>query len=137
MFPIISLVFLILGIRLPQPGLSEEEYAEMPMCGAGINDLSMTANGDVYPCSGWQSLIVGNVFRQPLKEIWEQSPQLAVIRKVRHKDFPKCMECKARDFCSMCLVRNFNENNGDMFKTSEHFCKVAFLTKRLCEEKMK
>lgn len=123
--------------RQSQPGLSEEEYAEMPMCGAGINDLSMTANGDVYPCSGWQSLIVGNVFRQPLKEIWEQSPQLAVIRKVRHRDFPKCMECKARDFCSMCLVRNFNENNGDMFKTSEHFCKVAFLTKRLCEEKMK
>lgn len=34
----------------------------------------------------------------------------------------------------MCLVRNFNESNGDMFKINDHFCKVAFVTKRLVEE---
>ena len=56
------------------------------------------------------------------------------IRNIKQKDFPKCLDCEARDFCSMCLVRTFNENNGDMFKINEHFCKVAFLNKKLAEE---
>ena len=34
----------------------------------------------------------------------------------------------------MCLVRNYNESNGDMFKVNKHFCDVAFLNKRLVEE---
>ena len=33
-----------------------------------------------------------------------------------------------------CLVRNYNESGGDMFIINEHFCKVAFLNKRLIEE---
>lgn len=114
--------------------LPPDEYAEMPLCGAGINDLCVTVNGDIYPCAGWQSFVVGNVFKQSLKDIWENSPKLAEIRKVKRKDFPKCLTCEARDYCAMCLVRNYNESGGDMFKTNQHFCDVAFLTKRLVEE---
>jgi radical SAM protein with 4Fe4S-binding SPASM domain len=125
------------GITLEQEPLSSipiEEYKEMPLCGAGINDLCITVNGDVYPCSGWQSFVVGNIFEQSLKDIWENSPQLSIVRNVRQKDFPKCLTCEARDYCNMCLVRNYNESGGDMFKINQHFCDVAFLTKRLVEE---
>ena len=118
----------------PISSIPQEEYEKQPLCGAGINDLCVTVNGDVYPCAGWQALVVGNVFKQPLKEIWENSPQLAEIRKITHKDFPKCLKCEARDYCAMCLVRNYNESGGDMFSTNKHFCDVAFLTKRLVEE---
>jgi radical SAM protein with 4Fe4S-binding SPASM domain len=124
-------------ITLEQESISSisiEEYAEMPLCGAGVNDLCVTVNGDVYPCSGWQDFVVGNVFKQSLKDIWENSPKLAEVRKVRQKDFPKCLTCEARDYCNMCLVRNYNESGGDMFKINQHFCDVAFLTKRLVEE---
>ncbi len=124
-------------ITLEQESISSipvEEYADMPLCGAGVNDLCVTVNGDVYPCSGWQDFVVGNVFRQSLKDIWENSPKLAEVRKVRQKDFPKCLTCEARDYCNMCLVRNYNESGGDMFKINQHFCDVAFLTKRLVEE---
>lgn len=114
--------------------ISEEEFAEMPLCGAGLNDLCVTVNGDIYPCAGWQGFVVGNVFRKSLKEIWEHSPKLEQIRKIKQKDFPKCIKCEARDFCNMCLVRNYNESNGDMFKINEHFCKVAFLNKQIAEE---
>ena len=34
----------------------------------------------------------------------------------------------------MCLVRNYNESNGDMFKINKHFCEVAFLNKKIVEE---
>ena len=118
----------------PISSIPTEEYSEMPLCGAGINDLCITVNGDVYPCAGWQSYVVGNVFHQPLKEIWCNSPKLAEIRKVRQKDFPKCLTCEARDYCAMCLVRNYNESGGNMFKINQHFCDVAFLNKRLAEE---
>ncbi len=125
------------GITLGQEPLSSipiEEYKEMPMCGAGVNDLCITVNGDVYPCAGWQDFVVGNVFKQSLKDIWENSPRLAIVRNVRQKDFPKCLTCEARDYCNMCLVRNYNESGGDMFKINKHFCDVAFLTKKLVEE---
>ena len=111
-----------------------EEQMNMPLCGAGINDLCVTVNGDIYPCAGWQNYVVGNVFKTPLKEIWENSEQLKAVRRVTWKDFPQCLECEARDYCNMCLVRNYNENNGDMFKIAEHFCQVAKLNKRLVEE---
>ncbi|MBQ8060075.1 MAG: PqqD family peptide modification chaperone [Prevotella sp.] len=118
----------------PISAIPLDEYAEMPLCGAGVNDLCVTVNGDVYPCAGWQDFVVGNVFRQPLKDIWENSPQLRQVRSVRQKDFPKCLTCEARDYCNMCLVRNYNESGGDMLKINQHFCDVAFLTKRLVEE---
>ena len=118
----------------PISSIPLEELAEMPLCGAGVNDLCVTVNGDIYPCAGWQAFVVGNVFKQSLRDIWENSSKLAEIRKVAHKDFPKCMECEAQDYCAMCLVRNFNESGGDMFKINQHFCDVAFLNKRIVEE---
>lgn len=118
----------------PLSSIPLEEFCEMPLCGAGVNDLCITVNGDVYPCAGWQDFVVGNVFKQSLKDIWENSPKLAEVRKIRQKDFPKCLTCDARDYCNMCLVRNYNESGGNMFKINQHFCDVAFLTKRLVEE---
>lgn len=113
---------------------NQDEYLNAPMCGAGLNDICIAANGDVYPCAGWQSMVVGNLYRNTLKEIWTSSPELDRIRKVTRKDFPKCLDCEAADYCAMCMVRNYNENNGDMFKVSQHFCDVAFLNKRLAEQ---
>lgn len=120
----------------PFSSLSKEELAKMPLCGAGLNDICVTVNGDLYPCAGWQAMVVGNIYKQTLKEVWENSPELAKIRKITRGDFSKCLECKAKDFCNMCLVRNFNESGGDMFKTNDHFCKVAFLNMQMAEEQM-
>lgn len=111
-----------------------EEFAERPLCSAGVNGLCVTSNGEVYPCAGWQQYVVGNVFKQTLKDIWEHSEKLSLLRKIRQKDFPKCLKCEALDYCNMCLVRNYNESGGDMFKINQHFCDVAFLTKHLVEE---
>ena len=111
-----------------------EREAKRPLCGAGLNDCCIDANGDVFPCAGWQDLVAGNVFSQSLKEVWEDSQQLKTVRSVTRADFPECLECEASNYCSMCLVRNYNESNGDMFKINKHFCDVAFLNKRIVEE---
>ena len=73
-------------------------------------------------------------YNQSLRDIWDNSPIAKEIRAVTEGDFPQCIDCEARDYCARCLVRNFNESGGDMFKINDHFCKVAFLNKRLVEE---
>lgn len=107
-----------------------EERAEEPLCGAGVDKLCLNANGNYYPCSGFQDYPVGNCFNQDLRDVWDNSPQLKYIRGLRGKDIPKCVHCDNRNYCSMCLVRNFNET-GDMLKVADHFCKVAELNKEV------
>lgn len=114
--------------------IEPEKYAQQPLCSVGINDFCITANGDVYPCSGWQAMICGNVYKKSLKEIWDNSPQFKELRKITQGSFPQCLICEARNYCHICLVQNYNESNGDMFKINPYYCDVAFLNKRLVEE---
>lgn len=111
-----------------------ERFMKQPVCGVGYDNCCITANGDVYPCAGWQDYVLGNVYKQSLKEIWENSERVKELRKITQASFPQCLECEARDYCSRCLVRNYNESGGDMFAVNHHFCDVAFLNKRLVEE---
>lgn len=114
--------------------IDKERYAKQALCGAGLNSICVAENGDLFPCPGWQSMVVGNVNEQSLMFIWENSVELKKLRRITHGDFPQCVDCEAQKYCSMCLERNCNENKGDIFKVGKHFCDVAFLTKRLHEE---
>ena len=125
---------------LLQKPLSEEikfdkkRFMNQPVCGVGYDNCCITVNGDVYPCAGWQGFVLGNVYKQSLKEIWEKSEKIKQLRKVTQASFPQCLDCEAFNYCSRCLVRNFNESNGDMFSIPKHFCDIAFLNMRLVKE---
>jgi radical SAM protein with 4Fe4S-binding SPASM domain len=101
------------------------------ICGVCVDEICMVANGNVYPCSGWQDYICGNVRKTPLKEIWVNSPKVQYLRSLRKKDFPQCLKCEDKAFCAMCMVRNANENpEGDPLKINEHFCKVVKVNRK-------
>ena len=114
--------------------IDKERFSKQPLCGVGYDNCCITANGDVYPCAGWQGYVLGNINRQSLKDIWENSEKKKNLRKITQASFPKCLDCEAFDFCNRCLVRNFNESNGDMFTIPKHFCDIAFLNMRLVKE---
>jgi len=102
------------------------------VCDVGIFSLCMGANGNVYPCAGWQDLVCGNVSETPLREIWESSPKVKYLRSLRMSDFPKCINCGDRDFCERCMIHNANENpQGNPLKLNEHYCKVAALNRKI------
>jgi len=113
---------------------NKDFFGEQPLCGVGLNTCCVTSNGDVYPCPGWQGFVLGNLHKQTLKEIWADSDILRQLRSLKKKTFPKCLECEAMDYCSVCVGRNYNESNGDMYKISQHDCDVAFTLKRVVEE---
>jgi len=114
-----------------------EEFKSLPVCGVGVDNICLAVDGSFYPCAGWQGLVVGNSNKQSLRDVWENSEQLKRLRTITNASFPKCIVCDALDYCALCLVRNYNENNGDMFKIPHHFCEVASLNKKMVLEKVK
>jgi radical SAM protein with 4Fe4S-binding SPASM domain len=102
------------------------------ICGVCTSTLCMVADGGVYPCAGWQDYIVGNVKDTSLKDLWENAPKVKYLRGLRRKDFPECLNCADRGFCSLCMVRNANEDpNGNFFNINRHFCEVAAINRKI------
>lgn len=116
-----------------KPITVDPERFKQPVCGAGRDSMCVSAAGIFYPCSGFQNYPLGDAKTQRVEEVWNGSPAIKKLRAITWHDFPKCMTCEAKPFCSMCMVRNMNET-GDIFCVPHHFCDVAFLNKRLAEE---
>lgn len=113
--------------------VSDEEWKSRKVCGAGIDSMCIGAEGNYYPCPAFGGYVLGNCFKENLKEVWLHSPAILKLRNVRGKDFPKCVTCKDRDYCSICMCRNFNETQN-IFTPAEHFCKVAAINHELVDE---
>jgi radical SAM protein with 4Fe4S-binding SPASM domain len=105
------------------------------VCSVCYSSICIADNGNVYPCAGWQSHIVGNVKETPLKEIWDNSERIQYLRSLRKKNFPKCIQCSEKDFCTMCMVRNANEHpQGDPLVVNEYFCNIAKINRKIVLE---
>ena len=100
-----------------------------PICSICRYNFCISAVGDVFPCIGWQANIIGNLRQQNIKEIWESSEEIKRLRKIKHKNFPKCITCKDRGYCTICMMSNSNENN-DPFLVNNYHCKVASIIHR-------
>jgi radical SAM protein with 4Fe4S-binding SPASM domain len=110
----------------------QRERSNDPVCSVCISSMCMVANGNVYPCAGWQSYVLGNLYNEKLKNIWDNSPGVKYLRSLRKRDFPECTYCENKAFCAMCMVRNANEDtDGNPLKINKHFCKVAALNRRI------
>ncbi len=108
---------------------------DAPFCGVGINTACMVANGNVYPCPGWQGYVCGNLKNQTLSDIWYNSKEISYLRKLRKSDIKKCEKCANRIFCSPCLGRFANESStGNPLEVATHFCNVAKVNKETIEE---
>ncbi len=62
----------------------------------GKLSLNIKSNGDITPC-GFIPIVIGNVVRDDLGELWRDSP---VLEKLRHKEpTGKCVSCSSYDEC--------------------------------------
>lgn len=108
------------------------------VCSVCNSSICIAENGNVYPCAGWQSYVVGNVKETPLHDIWDNSDKVQYLRNLRNHDFPKCTKCTDKEYCTMCMVRNANENLlGDPLVVNEYFCTIAKFNKKLVFEQNK
>ena len=99
-----------------------------PICSVCRYSFCVTADGDAFPCAGWQSNIIGDLKTQTVEDIWLTSPQIKALRNVKRKDFVKCLDCNDRGYCTVCMMANSNEDpKGDPFKIRDLHCQVAHM----------
>ena len=117
---------------------AEEKKGNTPddfVCSVCRFSICIAENGNVYPCAGWQDYIVGNVKETSLESIWKNSEKVQYLRNLRNQDFPKCVQCDDKEYCSVCMVRNSNESpSGDPLAVNEHFCNISKLNKKIVFE---
>jgi len=102
-----------------------------PICSVGFRKLALNANGKIIPCAGWDNYVLGDITNECIKDIWHNSIKLNKLRNIKQKSFPECVKCQVKEYCSMCLLRNYNENNGNLFKINPIYCQLAHMTKRI------
>ena len=102
-----------------------------PICSVCRYSFCVMASGKVFPCAGWQNNVIGDLNRQTVQEVWETSDKIKELRQIKWSRFSQCVDCKDRDYCTVCMMWNSNENSdGDPFRINEHRCNVAAITHR-------
>lgn len=104
------------------------------ICSVCKSSLCISNNGDVYPCEGWQQMILGNVISSSLKYIWEDAPLTKHLRELKYQDFVECSICQNRKYCTTCLIMNANEKNGDYMIVNPYMCELAKIKKSVLEK---
>lgn len=105
------------------------------VCSVCHSSICIADNGNVFPCAGWQDYVVGNIKDTSLSDIWDKSVKVQYLRGLRKNDFPKCIQCPDKEYCTMCMVRNANENpQGNPLVVNEFFCNIAKLNRQIVLE---
>lgn len=95
-------------------------------CGMCSGELSIGANGDVFPC---QSLLKevycgGNIKNEPLKNILENSPVLKRLREFTVDEIDECKECEFKYLCGGgCRAKNENIT-GNFLENNRYYCDI-------------
>lgn len=104
----------------------EAQTANHPVCTICRYKLCVGPDGTVFPCVGWQNNVIGDLNQQSLRDIWENSPQIASLRKITRSEFPRCVTCDDRGYCTVCMMCNANENqDGNAFHINDFHCQAA------------
>lgn len=81
-----------------------EENEIFPGCAAGINRITITANGDMLPCAWLPFLRIGNIKEISIKEAMESN----IVKELRDHSFKgRCGRCKHRKICGGCRARAY------------------------------
>ena len=78
--------------------LKHNDNTEYIACGAGINNLGISSEGDVYPCIFLREKL-GNLKKDRLLNIWNNSE---ILERLRERKIEKCGECKYKYSCGGC-----------------------------------
>jgi heme b synthase len=101
------------------PGHHHDMSAMTKGCLAGSAICFVSHTGEVFPC-GYLPVSAGNVKRQSIREIWNDS---AVFTRLRDDDQleGKCGLCEYKRVCMGCRARAYYEEDGN-YMAEEPYC---------------
>jgi radical SAM protein with 4Fe4S-binding SPASM domain len=92
-------------------------------CAMANEELSIDADGNIFPCHmlHFENFICGNLNREKISEIYENSFVLNNLRTVNVEAIPKCRVCVFRNICGgACRARVDISKHG--IKGADDFC---------------
>ncbi len=92
-------------------------------CGAGLDELTIDINGDIYPCFMFinnPDYLLGSIDKGVHN--YGLIDEITNNTKVRNV---YCQSCQIKDMCSGCIGANYVEN-GDITKSSETMCRFQY-----------
>ena len=100
-------------------------------CGAGLGQIAITANGNVYTCdegrmiaeTGDEAFLIGNVFRNGYDDWISSSCCKAICSASLLETLPGCCDCIYKPFCGVCPVVNY-AINGNITRVSKDRCAI-------------
>ena len=97
-------------------------------CPSLKNSIYIDKGGNVYPCN--KLLIkIGNIKKDKIVEIWNNSEVLKKIQEIKWKDLSECNVCKTNEYCVRCPEIFFNKSYNNLFLKSENSCYFSNLRK--------
>ncbi|MBR6902481.1 MAG: SPASM domain-containing protein, partial [Clostridia bacterium] len=106
---------------------------DAPICEAGRNSISIDPYGNVTPCNAFP-YIIGNLRKDSIKNIWQNSAKLKEWQNTTIKNLKKCKGCKYTGYCSFC-PGNALKYTGNMFGKVKETCRQARLNYEINMEK--
>jgi len=103
-------------------------------CSAGLNAISISPYGDVYPCMGFTES-GGNLSKNSLSEILH-SPIFSRIRSITLSELRECKGCELIQHCNRCPALAVMET-GDLLGSSQADCLLAGVIRSIIDEKRK
>ena len=79
--------------------------------------------GEIVPCTSLP-VVLGNIRRHRLREVWENHPFLAHLRGLTQRDLGPCAACPRSGYCVRCPGVALLEN-GDLCGRSAFSCAQA------------
>ena len=84
-------------------------------CLIGQVFLGIKANGDIFACPMLDNVIIGNIKKDDIEKIWDESPTLNKVRNL-YLLKGKCRGCKIKNYCGGgCRAISYLKH-GDILK---------------------
>lgn len=99
-------------------------------CSAGTTHIGVSSDGKLYPCIyafGHEELLVGDLTKENLKELWENRDKWRMFRGgFSLENIDTCSTCTLNKKCSLmtCRLRNYDQGNSFYNKPIE--CAVDY-----------
>jgi radical SAM protein with 4Fe4S-binding SPASM domain len=95
-------------------------------CLAGSEICFVSHTGEAFPC-GYLPVSAGNIKKQPMRDIWENSPLFGRLRDDGQLE-GKCGLCEFKRICMGCRARAYYDSGGN-YMAEEPYC--VYQPKRL------
>lgn len=109
--------------------VSLDEY----VCNSIRYSICIGNDGEVYPCDT-MNISVGNIYTEPIKDIWNESKELKYIRELKWNDLKECVKCNDINYCYKCPGITLLEE-GNLLSKSLLACTHASIRHKLSNYK--